>query len=76
MKTQKDIFKEKVKKSNVTTPQNKINSFESKKERIIVKEKPQINVTVNGDVYGYNDFKDKIKKVMDEIIRFDLQNTV
>ncbi len=76
VKTQKDIFKEKVKKSNVTTPQNKINSFESKKERIIVKEKPQINVTVNGDVYGYNDFKDKIKKVMDEIIRFDLQNTV
>lgn len=76
VKTQKDIFKEKVKKSNVATPQNKINSFESKKERIIVKEKPQINVTVNGDVYGYNDFKDKIKKVMDEIIRFDLQNTV
>lgn len=75
-KTQKEIFREKVKKANVTQPQNKINSFESKKERVIVKEKPQINVTVNGDVYGYNDFKDKIKKVMDEIIRFDLQNTV
>lgn len=76
VKTQKEIFREKVKKANVTQPQNKINSFESKKERVIVKEKPQINVTVNGDVYGYNDFKDKIKKVMDEIIRFDLQNTV
>lgn len=76
VKTQKEIFKEKVKKSNVVTPQNKIKSLESKKERVIVKEKPQINVTVNGDVYGYNDFKDKIKKVMDEIIRFDLQNTV
>lgn len=75
-KTQKEIFKEKVKKSNVVTPQNKIKSLESKKERVIVKEKPQINVTINGDVYGYNDFKDKIKKVMDEIIRFDLQNTV
>ena len=76
VKTQKEIFKEKVKKSNVVTPQNKIKSLESKKERVIVKEKPQINVTINGDVYGYNDFKDKIKKVMDEIIRFDLQNTV
>lgn len=60
----------------MVTPQNKIKSLESKKERVIVKEKPQINVTINGDVYGYNDFKDKIKKVMDEIIRFDLQNTV
>lgn len=76
VKTQKEIFKEKVKKSNVVTPQNKIKSLESKKERVFVKEKPQINVTINGDVYGYNDFKDKIKKVMDEIIRFDLQNTV
>ena len=76
VKTQKEIFKEKVKKSNVVTPQNKIKSLESKKERVIVKEKPQIDVTINGDVYGYNDFKDKIKKVMDEIIRFDLQNTV
>lgn len=76
VKTQKEIFKEKVKKSNVVTPQNKIKSLESKKERVIVKEKPQINVAINGDVYGYNDFKDKIKKVMDEIIRFDLQNTV
>ena len=76
VKTQKEIFKEKVKKSNVVTPQNKIKSLESKKEHVIVKEKPQINVTINGDVYGYNDFKDKIKKVMDEIIRFDLQNTV
>lgn len=76
VKTQKEIFKEKVKKTNVATPQNKIKSLESKKERVIVKEKPQINVTINGDVYGYNDFKDKIKKVMDEIIRFDLQNTV
>lgn len=76
VKTQKEIFKEKVKKSNVVTPQNEIKSLESKKEHVIVKEKPQINVTINGDVYGYNDFKDKIKKVMDEIIRFDLQNTV
>lgn len=76
VKTQKEIFKEKTKKSNVVTPRNEMKSLESKKERVIVKEKPQINVTINGDVYGYNDFKDKIKKVMDEIIRFDLQNTV
>lgn len=76
VKTQKEIFKEKTKKSNVVTPRNEVKSLENKKERVIVKEKPQINVTINGDVYGYNDFKDKIKKVMDEIIRFDLQNTV
>lgn len=45
------------------------------KEKTIIKEtKPVINVTLTGDFYGYNDFKEKVTGIMNEVIKFNLQN--
>lgn len=74
-KSQTAIFKEQINKEN-GIKQNKIAKAAAKNtEKVIVKEsKPQINITFNGDFYGYNDFRDKVKGIMDEIVKFHLQN--
>lgn len=78
-KSPKEIFKEQIQKEKeVKTTQisKTLNTVKNTEKVIIKKEKPQINLTFNGDVYGLNDFKDKVKSIMDEVIEFDLQNAV
>lgn len=78
-KSPKEIFKEQIQKEKeVKTTQisKTLNTVKNTEKVIVKKEKPQINLTFNGDVYGLNDFKDKVKSIMDEVIEFDLQNAV
>lgn len=78
-KSPKEIFKEQIQKEKeVKTTQisKTLNTVKNTEKIIVKKEKPQINLTFNGDVYGLNDFKDKVKSIMDEVIEFDLQNAV
>lgn len=58
-------------------------SSKNKKEKQTVIEKTvvektakPINITINGDVYGFDDFKDKVSEVLAELIKYDMQNTV
>lgn len=47
-----------------------------KKSDIHKKIEQTINVTITGDFYGYEDFKEKVAGVFKEIINYNLQNTV
>lgn len=78
-KSPKEIFKEQIQKEKeikTTQISKTLNTVKNTEKVIVKKEKPQINLTFNGDVYGLNDFKDKVKSIMDEVIEFDLQNAV
>lgn len=64
-------------------PKVDTNSLKNKKEKQTVVEKTivekatkPINITINGDVYGFNDFKDKVSEVLAELIKYDMKNTV
>lgn len=78
-KSPKEIFKEQIQKEKeikTTQISKTLNTVKNTEKVIVKKEKPQINLTFNGDVYGLNDFKNKVKSIMDEVIEFDLQNAV
>lgn len=56
----------KVEKSNGIT--------EEKSQTIVKNIEPKITVNVNGDVYGYNDFEEKVAGVLKNIIKYNMQN--
>lgn len=56
---------------------NKSNKkLNEKKTDVHKKIEQNINVTITGDFYGYEDFKEKVAGVFKEIINYNLQNTV
>lgn len=47
---------------------------EAKSQTIVKNIEPKITINVNGDVYGYNDFEEKVAGVLKNIIKYNMQN--
>ena len=60
----------------IKTDNNLNKKLNEKKTDVHKKIEQNINVTITGDFYGYEDFKEKVAGVFKEIINYNLQNTV
>ena len=60
----------------IKTDNNLNKKINEKKTDVHKKIEQNINVTITGDFYGYEDFKEKVAGVFKEIINYNLQNTV
>lgn len=63
-------------KVNTNLPKNKKEKQHIIEKTVVEKTTKPINITINGDIYGFNDFKDKVSEVLAELIKYDMQNTV
>lgn len=61
--------------SNInTSAQNLSNNITTKPQTIVKNVEPKINISINGDVYGYEDFEQKVAGVLKNIIKYNMQN--
>lgn len=61
--------------SNInTSTQNLSNNITTKPQTIVKNVEPKINISINGDVYGYEDFEQKVAGVLKNIIKYNMQN--
>ena len=55
--------------------QTQRNSKVGTTEKTIIKQSsPKITIEVKGDIYGYDDFKEKVMGAFAELVKYDLQN--
>ena len=61
-------------KNDVAKVEKNNNVTEVKSQTRVKNIEPQITINVNGDVYGYNDFEEKVAGVFKNIIKYNMQN--
>lgn len=69
-----NINKAEMLKNDVAKVEKNNNVTDVKSQTIVKNIEPQITINVNGDVYGYNDFEEKVAGVFKNIIKYNMQN--
>ncbi len=73
--TPAQMLKEMSDDTKTKATQTQRNSKVGTTEKTIIKQSsPKITIEVKGDIYGYDDFKEKVMGAFAELVKYDLQN--